>query len=300
MAMGTREVTARGRALGEELRRWRERAGLQAAELARQLSWSPTKVCNIEAGKRGVSEVDATMYLAYCRAPGSDVQELLEFFHEQKGYWLQPHGAGLSDELRSLITHETTAGTIYGFELAVIPGLLQTEDYVRALLTAGGLHPEEAIEPLVRARKDRQVLLRRQRPPTCTFFVDENALRMRVGSARIMNDQLLHLVFATSRPQIQIRVVPASAGPHAGLSGAFRLMCYPNQNPVAYVATEAASLFLDKPEITARYQEILDVLGDIALDERQSRSWLARVASEFDRPREDHDGQPRAEDAPLA
>jgi transcriptional regulator with XRE-family HTH domain len=113
--MHTREFTARGRALGAELRAWRERAGLEGVELARMLSRSGTKVSNMESGRRGVSEVDAAMYLACCRTPGTAIEKILEFFHEQQDYWVQPHGL-LSDELRSLIALETTAATIQIFE----------------------------------------------------------------------------------------------------------------------------------------------------------------------------------------
>src|SRR5205807_2104288 len=162
-----------------ELRKWREGAKLPGVELAQRLSWSASKVANMEAGRRGVSEVDAAMYLACCRTPGDSIKRVLEFFHEQHEYWVQPHDTKLPDQLLSLITFETTATTIHNFEVTVIPGLLQTEDYARALITSG-LTPENAVEPKVRARKDRQVLLRREHPPTCQFFIHENALRLPV------------------------------------------------------------------------------------------------------------------------
>jgi transcriptional regulator with XRE-family HTH domain len=298
--MHTREFTARGRALGAELRAWRERAGLGSNELARSLSWSPTKVSNIESGRRGVSEVDAAMYLACCRVPGDDIQQVLQFFHDQHDYWVQPHGDHLSDQLRSLITLETTATAISSFELAVVPGLLQTEDYARALITGSGLAPSEAIEPRVRARKDRQVLLRRHRPPDCVFFVHENALRLPVGNDAIMNDQLLHLVFASARPHINIRVVPTAAGPHAGVGGAFRLMENPSAKPVVYLTNDVASMFLDQPECVARYRHMLATLASVALNEGESRTWLAQLASDHDRPREDRDASTAVEGVPLA
>src|SRR5882762_8052541 len=120
--MNARDFTARGRALGAELRAWRERAQMDGIEVARRLSWSATKVSNIESGRRGLSEVDAAMYLACCRAPGDDIQQILKFFHDQYEYWVQPHDTKLADELLSLITLETTAALIRSFEPAVIPG----------------------------------------------------------------------------------------------------------------------------------------------------------------------------------
>ncbi len=286
--MHTRQLTARARAFGAELRSWRERANLESQHIARQLSWSAAKVSNIESGRRGVSEVDAAMYLACCTRPGDDIKQVLAFFHDQWDYLVQPHGTKLADELLSLITLETTASSIHNFELAVIPGLLQTEAYARALISSGRT-PADAVDTKVRARKDRQVLLRREWPPHCDFLVHENALRMRVGSDAIMNDQLLHLVFASARPHIRIRIVPAQAGPHAGLGGAFTLMRYSKAKPVISLEHHVTSLFLDSAECVAQYREVLTRLASAALNEGQSRAWLAQLASEFDRPREDHD-----------
>lgn len=289
-----------GRALGADLRRWRERAGLESKELARALSWSSSKVSNMESGSRGVSEVDAAMYLAHCRAPGTDIQEFLEFFHEQDGQWLQPHGRQRPDELRSLVALETTAAAMCEFQVTVIPGLLQTEDYTRALITGCRLLPEDAIEPRVRARKERQALLRRYSPPWCRFFVHESALRLPIGGNAVMNDQLLHLVFASSRPHIDIRVVPIAAGPHGGVGGAFTLMEYEKAKPVVYLEHDVASVFLDRKDYVAHYRKAIASLRAVALDEGQSRSLLAQLASENDRPREDHDECIRTGEPPLA
>lgn len=272
---------------------------MEGAEVARRLSWSPTKVSNIEAGRRGLSEVDAAMYLACCRAPGDDIERVLEFFHAQSEYWVQPHGARLADELLSVITLETTATSIESFELGRIPGLLQTEDYARAVISSG-LSPKDGVEAKVRARKDRQVLLRREWPPQCTFYIHECALRTPVGSDAIMNDQLLHLVFASGRPHIGIRVVLMDAGPHPGLTGSFILMEYAEVVPVVYLENQVASLFLDREKAVDRYHDVLCTLAGLALGEAESRSWLAQRASDHDRPREGGDDHSSAEERPLA
>jgi transcriptional regulator with XRE-family HTH domain len=297
--MDTRKLTARARTLGAELRSWRERAGLEGLQVARRLNWSPAKVCNIESGRRGVSEVDAAMYLACCRTPGSDIKQILAFFHEQQDYWIQPHGEQLSDRLLSLITLETTATAIKTFELAFIPGLLQTEDYARALMAGAGLAPD-SIAHRVRARRDRQTLLRRYHPPRCTFFIHESALRLPVGGDAIMNDQLLHLVFASTRPQVCVRVVPLAAGPHPGVGGAFTLLENDAVKPVVYVEHPTASLFFDDGECLRWYRKALDKLATMALDAEQSRSWLANMAGEHDRPREEQDDRARGERSPVA
>ncbi|MGH3438351.1 MAG: helix-turn-helix domain-containing protein [Sciscionella sp.] len=211
-----KETTARKRELGEQLRNHRERAGLRAADIAYRLGSSASKVSRMESGARGTSEIDVAMYLTVCGVTRTQLDELLDLCHDNgDGYWLRPHGTQLPDELRSLVFQETTAMAISSFELVRIPGLLQTEDYARAMIAHSVAVPTDGIEPRVRARMDRGSLLHRTWPPQSLFLIHEQALRLRVGPWSIMHEQLLHLVFATSRQQCVIRVVPSSAGAHA-------------------------------------------------------------------------------------
>lgn len=243
----------------------------------------------MEKGERGVSEVDVAIYLAFCGVLREQMDELLALAREtDDGQWLQSHGERLADELRTLVFHETTARTIHGFELNVVPGLFQTEEYARALLCRM-LVPENGIEVRVQARMDRQGLVRRLDPPQFDFYVHEQALRLPVGGSRVMHEQLLHLVFLTSRPQCRIRVVPTAAGAHPGLSGPFRLMRYSQHGPVVYVENQTTSLFLEGRTHVEPYREILVALAEVALDGGQSRQLLATLASDYDRPEEGHD-----------
>ncbi|RZS43699.1 helix-turn-helix protein [Herbihabitans rhizosphaerae] len=283
--MSEREIAARDRAVGAELRRWREHAGFEARDLARALNCSPSKVSHMERGTRGVSEVDAARYLGHCRPPHQHIDEILEFFHEHSGYWVQHHGIELADSLRSLIALETTASAIVCYEFGVVPGLLQTEDYTRALAIESGLTPEKA-ESCVVVRRQRQALLARRMPPWSTFFIHENALRMAVGSRAAMNEQLLHLVFTGSRQRVQIRVVPTSSSAHSGLRGPFQSMAYRIGHPVVCLDSEVVTVLVDRSEAVKRYRSITRHLETVALNEGQSRSWLAQMASEYERPRE--------------
>lgn len=296
-----KDGTVRSRVLGAEMRRRREAAGLEAAQLAHWLCWSPTKICNMERGTRGISETDAAMYLGFCRTKGQDLKEVMEFFHEHGDHWMQPHGLRLSDELRGLIVLEATATQIDWFEQSVIPGLLP-DGFLQpgAVLRFGSGSAPEHVEALVRARKARQAILHRTNPPVCTFFIHEFALRLEVGSHGVMNDQLLHLVFASDLPHISIRVIPASVGAHAGLKGPFLVMEHAMHRPVVYLELATTSLFINQPETVARYREIESSIATIALDEEQSRSWLARRASECDRPRGDHRAWQTDRDDPVA
>lgn len=257
---------------------------MSGQDIARRLDWTPTKVSRLERGYRGVSEIELVMYLAMCRVPREALDEILELAREvDEGYRVKPLGERLPDELRTLIFHETSATEIENFEPIFIPGLLQIEDYIRELLFEGGMIPAPDIETQVQARMRRQELLRRPDPPRFRFFIHENALRLPVGNARVMHEQMLHLVFLTSRPQCVIRVLPVSNGARGMVNVAFMRLGYAEHDPAAWVDTPAASLFIDRSGDVAFYRRILNQLDQVALDEGQSRSFLAELASEYDR-----------------
>lgn len=277
-----RESTARARELGGELREARERTRLHASDMARVLGWSASKVSRLESGTRGTSEVDVAIYLASCGVDRGELERLLDLAREvDGGYWLRPHGRQLPDELRSLIFQENIARTITSYEPLLIPGLLQTEGYARGLFRWLGQHPDR-VEMKVQARLDRQSLLRRQRPPGFTCYVHEQALRSTVGDASVMHEQLLYLTIVTASARCELRVVPASAGPHGALGGAFRLMRFAEHPPVAYVENQTASLFLEEPADIAAYEALLTKVDAVSLDGGQSRRLLAHLASEYE------------------
>lgn len=288
-----RPSTARARELGVELRRARERAGYSGVDLARRTGWSTSKVSRMESGTRTASEVDVAIYLTSCGVVRGELERLLELARESYDqYWLRPHGKGLPDELRSLVVQETTADAIASYEPLLIPGLLQTENYMREVFRSAGPVLDDDVEMRVRARTDRQSLLHGHRPPKFVFFVHENALRSIVGGMRVMHDQLLHLVFSGSRPQSVVRVVPRSAGSVGMLGGSFKLLEYSEHAPVAYVENRTTSLFLEDREDLVVYRWMVRRLAELALDGGQSREWLARLASEYDRVEDVRDDHP--------
>jgi transcriptional regulator with XRE-family HTH domain len=284
--MTGRHTTTRSRQLGAELKRVRERAGCNVHDLARALGWSDSKVTRMENGQRGASEVAVATYLAYFRVVGPEMDRLLAMCRDIWARdWLQPN---VPDELRTLITHEATATRIHEYEPLVMPGLLQTEDYAKAVFRAAGRFPDEGIDLRVRVRMERQALLRREFGVELRFFIPEQVLRSIVGGTRVMNDQLLHMVLISSRPWCSIRVIPASFSPGL-LGGPFRLMEYANHEPVAYVENQTHSLFIESPDDIRTYRSILLKVRAATLDEGQSRALLASLANEYDVP-EDRDG----------
>jgi transcriptional regulator with XRE-family HTH domain len=286
--MRDREPTIRSRELGEGLHRAMREAGLDQKGASRLLGWSQSRVSRLLSGKRGGTEVDVSAFLAIVQVTGTERDRLLRICREQNTPgWLQQHGTRLPQQLRTLIDHENKAVTIDAFEAAtLVPGLLQTTDYARALIREGGTIPADEIEDRVAARLGRQSLFGRERPARFTFFIHEFVLRLPVGGPAVMVEQLQHLLRKSTRPYLTLRVVPAALGGHAAAAGSFTLLEFAEFRPVAYLESETASLFLEKPEEIAAYRSILGLLAETALSEGESAELIATLATELYADRE--------------
>ncbi|WP_116051561.1 helix-turn-helix domain-containing protein [Amycolatopsis palatopharyngis] len=290
--MRDRDTTVRSRELGEGLRRAMEKAQLTGQDAARTLGWSQSRVSRLLSGKRGGNdEVEVSAFLAVCRVTGAERKRLLGLCHEVgTPGWLQQHGSRLPRQLRTLIDHEDKAVRTGDFQPMVVPGLLQTPEYARALLSGTGTLPAAEIEGRVRARLDRQRVLAASHGRQFTYFLHEFALRLPVGDSEVMSGQLHHLLRLSVRKNISLRVVPAAAGVHAGVAGAFKLMEFPEFSPVVYLDSQTASLFLEAPEEIAAHRLVLERLADISPDAGQSRELIARLAVELYPQPEERDG----------
>jgi transcriptional regulator with XRE-family HTH domain len=283
--MGVDESSARARELGSELKRFREQAKLSGSELARLAGWSSSKLCRMENGKRGASEVDVAIYLAKCGAPKRDLDALVKLASGPAGgYGFRPHQQRMSleEKLRPLVVQETLADAVTWYEVDVVPGLLQTEDYIRALFRHGHI-PDDDFEERVRARLNRQQILRRTHRSPHRFFVHEHGLRAMIGGARVMHEQLLRLVLASSWAGCEIRVVPAANAPFGIFGGSFALMEFVDHRPLVYLEIKTAKVFLEESEDVASYRRTLGQFSKVALNERDSREWLAVLADQYDR-----------------
>jgi hypothetical protein len=126
-------------------------------------------------------------------------------------------------------------------------------------------------------------VLTRANPVVCTLYVHEHALRMPVGGAQVMAEQMLHLVFATGRPQCSIQVVPASAGSRGMTASPFRVFRYTDDPPMVYVQNETTSEFLESGKDLKVYQAVLNRLATVALNDAESRAFIADMAAEYER-----------------
>lgn len=273
--------TLRRRQLGQELRRLRETAGATIDQVAERLNCSASKISRIETGQSGVSSREVRDILAAYQVEGDQAEALVEMAREakQRGWW-QLYGTVLTSAYVGL---EAAATELRSFEPLVIPGLLQTEEYARAMVLAGWPNMStEEVEQRIRVRMKRQSLLYQDDPLQLSIILDEAALRRPVGGIDAMRRQLNKLVNASELPHVTLQVLPLSAGAHGGMDGAFTILLFEeqaNQNLV-FAANGAGGLFLEKDDDIERYAGIFAGLRGDALSPARSIEMIATLAKE--------------------
>ena len=280
------EPTVRSRELGLALHRAMRVAGMNQTALAGKLKWAPSRVSRMLSGKRRASLVDISAVLAVLDITGPKRQELLRIAADaaQPGWW-QEYGDRLPTELRTLSDHESAAIAITNFETTVVPGLLQTADYMGALMAVQPSIPVAEIGERMEVRRRRKEVF--ENSAIFRFFLDEYVVRRTGAGREIMSGQVHHLLRMSVRPNVEIRVIPDAVGFHAAFQP-FHLMEFTEMSPVVHIEDQTSVLFLERPDTVAAYRRNVAALSKVALDEGQSRTWLASLASELGEPREEH------------
>jgi transcriptional regulator with XRE-family HTH domain len=279
------------RQLGRYLEELRQNAGLNRKEAAKALERSAPTLWRIETGRtpiRGV-EVDAMCRLYGASPKMTEVLVGLAGETKAKGWW-QAYGDAVPAWFDLFVGLEAVATRLSWYEAELVPGLFQTEDYARTLIS--GDHPEEddaEIERRVQLRMARQSILRRLiDPPVIRVALRETVLRCPVGGHDVMSVQLDRLAEASELPNVTVRVVPFSAGFHLGmLSGAFIILRFPlngggteSEPDTVYSDFFTGALYLDKPPEIERYNRAFGEMWEAALGEEASRDLILRSAEE--------------------
>lgn len=285
------EPTIRSRELGDGLRQAIERAQFNGKRLAAHLGWSESHVSRLLTGRRSAQDVEVSAILAVCGVTGEERERLLKLCKDQHTRsWFQQFGSRLPVQIRTYIDHENKATKVTDFQAQLIPGILQTDAYARALYERSGTVPADLIDERVVARVGRRTIFSRPQVPEFACFIHEFALRLPVGGQRTMSDQLHELLRLSVRAYINIRVIPVAVGAHAGSAGSFKLLESPHFKSVVYLEGETSGLFLEKPDEVAAYRHVIRKLSETALDKEESRELIARVAIDLYEDREDrHD-----------
>lgn len=272
--------TVRRRRLGAELRRYREAAGLTIDQVAERLECSASKISRLETGQTGSSPRDVRDILAIYGVGESELESLLEVAREtrQRGWW-QPYGSVLTS---AFIGFEAEAKLIRSYEAQCVPGLLQTEEYARALITATGEESPEQIDNRVRLRMVRHELITHDDPVEFWCVLDEAALLRPVGGRRVMQRQLEYLATVAELPNVRLQVLPLDIGAHAGMDGSFVLLSFPHESDpdTVYVTIATGGVFQEKADELSRYATIFDRLQEAALPPEESAALVNQMAKE--------------------
>ncbi|MCQ4084627.1 helix-turn-helix transcriptional regulator [Streptomyces sp. RB6PN25] len=254
---------------GSELRLRREAAGLSQTELARLVHCAPSLLSKIESAKR---------------VPKEDMAELCDCALGTDGFfgrlWPVMIRNAYPAWFRPFVDLEQQAVAIRSFEMQFVPGLLQTEEYARAIL-AGGRPDSVKLEELVVARMHRQRVLSRDDPPRLWVILDETAIRRRIGGAAVMRAQLARLLEAAQIPRIVVQVVPFDVRNHPVLTGAFWTFSFDEGPDVVHMDSFYEGQLRAEPEVVAATHHAYDLLRALALSPEASADLIASAIKDL-------------------
>jgi transcriptional regulator with XRE-family HTH domain len=275
--------TVRRLVVGSQLRRLREAAGITRDAAGYAIRGSESKISRLELGRVSFKQRDIVDLLTLYGIPEEDerVVALVTLAEEanQPGWWHR-YDDVMAKWFQTYIGLEEAAEYIRTYEIQFVPGLLQTEDYARAVVSVGSPQDSDReVEAKVRVRMERQRILDRDRPPTLWAVIDEAALRRPMGGRRVMRGQIEHLLDLMKRPNISVQVVPFRQGGHAAESGAFTILRFDGEDlpDVVYLEQLVSALYLDKREQVDRYAQTMVRLTGEAPPPEDTADLLARI-----------------------
>lgn len=273
--MGTRSEPYEAPAIqtfATELVAWRMDADLTQTALAEALGYTPQWISQIESAKS---------------IPSKEFAENLDTFFKTNGLfhrlWKRiidtRHQAILPPGFTEYMEREAEASQVRIYQLALVHGLLQTENYIRAVI--GHEQDSDTAERLVVERLKRQEILTREDAPNAWFTLDEAALRRDIANPELMHEQLGHLLAMTERPNISIDVVPMSAKYYPGLAGSFTILSFLNAPDVVYGEIAGQGMLITDQRTVANFAVRYNSLRGDALRVEESRSLIKSVMEEY-------------------
>jgi transcriptional regulator with XRE-family HTH domain len=277
--------TVRRRRLALELRRLREAARLTCEEVAEHLECSASKISRVETGRVSVSPRDVRDMLELYNVPAQQRDSLVQLARDsrQKGWW-HAYSDTIQPQFATYVGLESAASGIRVYEVNLIPGLLQTEDYARTILKAGTMSgSQEDVERQVSLRMARQPVLTRADPPMLWTVLDEAALRRRVGGTELMRVQLEHVLELSSLKNVAMQVIPFGAGAHPGMGRPFVILGFPERidTDVVYLEDLTSAFYLEDVEEVDRYNVFFNHLRATALSFEDSAALVTSVLKEL-------------------
>lgn len=259
------------------IRQWRDERGLTQKQVADALDWSVSKVVRIERGAVRISTTDLRALLALYRVPEQEeVLRLVELARvARRPAWYREYEAALDPDFDEYLSYESLAVTISTFETLLIPGLLQTEGYARAIFAGNG---DKDVEKRIALRRERQARVMREGGPFLCCVLDEAALHRRVGGTAVMRDQLIQLRDAIG-PRLWVGIIPFSAGAHPSMTEPFSLLeLDPGEEGILFreAATRTVTELEDDDQV-ADYRFRFERLREMSAEGEQARVLIDTV-----------------------
>ena len=258
---------------GAELRRARTAAGFSQEQLGQRIGYSGAQVGKVETGERAPSQDFADGCDQALPAAGGLFGRIYALARRWDG--------GYPSWFTEWVEVEHRATSLRWWEPLLVPGLVQTADYARALFEAWrSADSEDELDQLVSARMERQAIFERARPPALWAVIDEGVLHRCIGDAKIMHDQLMHLADIAGRARTTIQVIPSEIGAHVGLLGAFAIANLDGAPGTLYMESPDQGQTTEAPSVVTKLSEIFDMLRAEALSRGASRELIRKVAEE--------------------
>jgi transcriptional regulator with XRE-family HTH domain len=280
---GTGQGTPKAKALGTELRKVREEAGFGVRELADKIGISHSSLSRYENGSRSPEPENLATILGAIGVSPEKREELLALSREpDRANWLSVGMTEQQRQLGTLLDYEAEATVITNVAPLLVPGLLQTGAYARAIMEEGGV-PAEEISTRVSVRLGRRDTLTRKDPAELRAVIGEAVLRQDIGGPAVMHEQLQHLARMAELPNVEIRVIPTKCRWNPAHDGPFALVEFSDKSPVVHLENRRAGLFFHEPEDTDIYVEAAEKVLRAAMSLEDSARLIADIIKESER-----------------
>jgi transcriptional regulator with XRE-family HTH domain len=272
-------------ALGVQLRRLREASHMTTEEAAEAIRATHSKISRLERGRSGARQRDvADLLTLYGITDETEREQVLMLARQASapGWW-QQFSDVLPKWFELYIGLERAASVIRTYEVQFVHGLIQTEDYARAVILIANAHaPAEEIDRRVSVRMKRQQLLAEPGAPEFWAVLDEAALRRAPDGPKVMRAQLEHLLRITDLPNVTLQIVPFNVGPHAAAGGPFTILRFPEPDlpDLVYLEQLNSALYLDQPDDVRDYVTVMDQLCVQAKTGAASKDMLRVILKE--------------------
>ncbi|WP_037571096.1 helix-turn-helix domain-containing protein [Phaeacidiphilus oryzae] len=272
--------------LGSQLRRLREAKGITREDAGYAIRASESKISRMELGRVSFKERDVADLLSLYGIDDVDEREaLLGLVREaNKSGWWHSFSDAMPNWFQTFVGLEEAASLVRTYEVQFIPGLLQTEEYARAIMNLNrpGL-AEEEVARRINLRMRRQKLLEDGSGPRLWAIIDEAALRRPVGGPKVMKGQIQKLIDASELPNVVVQVMPFRFGGHAAESGAFTILRFPDEDvsDVVYIEQLTSALYLDKRDDVDQYIQVMERLSVDSQPPDTTPDLLADIRKDF-------------------